>query len=54
MPNLVGLTLKNAISVSNRKKIKLVVKGNGIINSQSIPAGSKIKFGEKCNILATR
>ncbi|MCD4818231.1 MAG: PASTA domain-containing protein [Candidatus Cloacimonetes bacterium] len=54
MPNLVGLTLKNAISVSNRKKIKLIVQGNGIINTQSIPAGSKIKFGERCNISATR
>ena len=52
MPNLIGLTLREALAETNRKKIKLVINGNGIISSQSISEGSKIRFGEKCLITA--
>ncbi|NQV19523.1 MAG: PASTA domain-containing protein [Armatimonadetes bacterium] len=52
MPNLIGLTLREALAEANRKKIKLVINGKGIISSQSISEGSKIRFGEKCIITA--
>ena len=52
MPNFIGLTLRKAIAKANKKNIKLVVKGNGIIYSQSIPSESKIKFGEICKVTA--
>ena len=52
MPDFVGLTIRNAIALANQKKIKLVVDGTGVIQSQSIKKGEKIKFGEKCKIIA--
>lgn len=52
MPNLKGLTLKKALALANRKNIRLISMGNGIIYEQSIPAGSKTKFGEKCVVKA--
>lgn len=52
MPNLKGLTLKKALALANKKNIKLISLGNGIIYEQSILAGSKTKFGEKCVVKA--
>lgn len=52
MPNLMGLTLRKAIAISNRSSVKLVIRGNGIISVQSIKPGSKIKFGDVCTITA--
>ena len=52
MPDLIGLTLRKAIAKSNRSNVKLVIKGNGVISSQSIKPGSKIKFGDICVITA--
>ena len=52
MPDLVGLTLRNALSETNRKKIQLIVQGRGIIKSQSIPPGKNTNFGEKCLVIA--
>jgi len=52
MPDLVGLTIRRALSETNRKKIKLIVQGRGIIKSQSIPPGNETNFGEKCLVTA--
>ncbi len=52
MPDLVGLTLRKALALAYKKNIRLISHGNGIIYQQSIPAGSKTKFGEKCVIKA--
>jgi hypothetical protein len=52
MPNLVGLTAKRAQEKAHRNSIKLIVKGNGIIVSQSIPKDNKIQYGEKCYVIA--
>ncbi|MDO9577971.1 MAG: penicillin-binding transpeptidase domain-containing protein [Candidatus Cloacimonadales bacterium] len=52
MPNLKGMTLRKAIALANKKNIRLVVDGSGSIFSQSIPPGTKIKFGERCVIKA--
>jgi len=52
MPNLVGLTVRKALSETNRKKIQLIVQGRGTIKSQSIPSGNKTNFGEKCLVTA--
>ncbi|MDP8201889.1 MAG: penicillin-binding transpeptidase domain-containing protein [Candidatus Tenebribacter burtonii] len=52
MPNLIGLTLRKAIAISNKSSVKLVIHGNGIISAQSIKPGSNIKFGDVCTITA--
>ena len=52
MPNLIGLTIRKAIAISNRSSVKLVIRGNGIISAQSIKPGSNIKFGDICTITA--
>lgn len=52
MPNLIGLTVRKAISISKNLKIDLEIKGNGIITSQSINPGEKIKFLQKCKVTA--
>ena len=52
MPNLIGRTLRQALLQTNKRGIKLLISGNGIITEQSIPAGTRIKFGEKCRIIA--
>ncbi len=52
MPNLIGMSLRKAISTSKRNNIKLVIRGNGIISNQSIVANSRINFGDICTITA--
>ena len=52
MPNLLGLSLRKAIAISNRSGVKLVIRGNGIISAQSIKPGVNIKFGDVCTITA--
>ena len=52
MPNLIGLSLRKAIAISNRSSVKLVIRGNGIIIAQSINPGSNIKFGDVCTVTA--
>jgi len=52
MPDLVGNTLRQALSKTNHRGIRLIVKGNGVIRSQSIPVGTQIKYGEKCEVVA--
>jgi cell division protein FtsI/penicillin-binding protein 2 len=52
MPDLTGMTLRKALALANRKNIKLIIQGRGIVYSQSISPGSKTKFGEKCQIKA--
>ncbi len=52
MPNLLGKTLRQALTLTNKRGIKLLITGNGIITKQSIPAGTRIKYGEKCRIIA--
>lgn len=52
MPNLLNLTLRKAISLSNKSSVKLIIRGNGVIFSQSIEPGKKIKYGEICIVRA--
>ena len=52
MPDLVGLTVKNALKISKRNKIKLNIVGKGIVSWQSIPKNSRITYGEQCKIRA--
>jgi len=52
MPDLAGLTVRNALYMANRRNIKLTVKGAGTVRSQSIQPGSKTGFGEKCLVVA--
>jgi cell division protein FtsI/penicillin-binding protein 2 len=52
MPDLGGLTLREALAKATAKNIKLIISGSGIIYEQSIPAGSKTSFGEQCIVKA--
>lgn len=52
MPNLLGLSFRKAIAISNRNGVKLVIRGNGIISAQSIKPGDNIKFGDVCTVTA--
>jgi cell division protein FtsI/penicillin-binding protein 2 len=52
MPNLVGMTVRKAISLAKSLKIELEISGSGIITAQSIQPGEKIKFLQKCKVKA--
>ena len=52
MPNLVGMPLRQAISISKALKINLSIDGSGHIVSQSIKEGEKIQFQQKCLVVA--
>lgn len=52
MPDFRGLTLRKALALANRKNIRLISHGNGVIFEQSVPVGAKTKFGEKCVVKA--
>ncbi|MDY6915939.1 MAG: penicillin-binding transpeptidase domain-containing protein, partial [Candidatus Cloacimonadota bacterium] len=52
MPDLRGLSLKKALSMANKAKVKLIIKGSGKVQKQSIAPGTETKFGEKCLITA--
>ncbi|HOV16586.1 MAG TPA: penicillin-binding transpeptidase domain-containing protein [Candidatus Cloacimonadota bacterium] len=53
MPNLAGMTLRKAVQISASNKIKLKIKGVGIVRKQSIIAGTKIQPGSTCVVEAT-
>jgi len=50
MPDLRGLSLRDAIFVMSRLKIKYSVKGNGRIVEQSIQPGTRLPSGSTCNV----
>ncbi len=52
MPNLKGKTLVEAIKIAKKLKIKLKIKGKGIIEKQYPSPGQKIKIGQICEIIA--
>ncbi|MFC1887237.1 penicillin-binding transpeptidase domain-containing protein [Candidatus Cloacimonadota bacterium] len=52
MPDLLGLTVRSALNSAFRRNIKLAVKGTGLVSTQSIPAGTKIDYGERCIVIA--
>lgn len=43
IPDLTGKSLRYVINYMNKKEIKAILKGNGIVKSQSIPPGTAIK-----------
>lgn len=47
MPNLKNSFLKDALFLCESLGLKMVVKGTGKINSQSVPAGTPIKVGQQ-------
>jgi len=52
MPDLIGLTIREAVQKTFQRQIKLLINGRGVIISQSIPPGASTKFGEKCVVKA--
>jgi cell division protein FtsI/penicillin-binding protein 2 len=53
MPDLTGMTLRKALQVSAFNKIKLKIQGMGIIQTQSILAGTRIVSGSTCIVEAS-
>jgi len=47
VPNVVGMTGMDAISILENLGLKVITKGNGTVTTQSIPSGETIKKGEK-------
>ncbi len=52
MPDLIGLSLRKAIAKSNRRNVKLVIRGNGIVSAQSIKPGSNLEDDVVCTVTA--
>lgn len=52
MPNLKGLSLRKALNTAAAYNIKLKINGSGLVQNQSIPAGTKIYPGSTCIVEA--
>jgi membrane peptidoglycan carboxypeptidase len=52
MPNLVGLTLRQAINMSKTLKLNLIIEGSGYIVSQSVKAGQRVDYQQRCVVVA--
>ena len=52
MPNLVGLSIRQAINISKLAKINLSIEGSGHVVSQSIRAGERIRLQQNCLVVA--
>ncbi|MCE1187657.1 MAG: transpeptidase family protein [Ignavibacteria bacterium] len=50
MPDMKGLTLRDAISLLSERKIAYTVSGNRRVTYQSIPAGARVAPGMKCDL----
>ena len=46
MPDVKGYDITSAINILEKSGLKVVIKGNGYVAHQSIPAGGKIKKGQ--------
>ncbi|MEZ4858601.1 MAG: penicillin-binding protein [Flavobacteriaceae bacterium] len=47
VPNVVGMTGMDAISILENLGLKVVIYGNGTVKEQSIPSGEKLQKGQK-------
>ena len=45
MPNVIGMTLKDAIYILENKGLDVVFSGRGRVANQSLPEGTKIQEG---------
>lgn len=50
MPNVVGMSLRDALFLLECRELKVAIKGTGIIKSQSIKAGTPIKKGANVSL----
>lgn len=53
MPNLIGLSLREALKQASAQGLAVNILGSGIVRSQSILPGSRILKGSKCYLEAT-
>jgi len=52
MPNLVGLTIRQAINMSKQLQINLRIEGSGHIVSQTIKPGERVRLQQSCLVVA--
>ncbi|HOQ77310.1 MAG TPA: penicillin-binding transpeptidase domain-containing protein [Candidatus Cloacimonas sp.] len=53
MPNLIGLSLREALKQASAHGLAINIRGSGIVRSQSILPGSRILEGSKCHLEAS-
>ncbi len=51
MPDVKGMPVMDAISLLENMKLKVKVKGNGVVKNQSIPPGQKIKNNQQVDLI---
>ena len=50
MPNVIGMGARDAVYAIESRGVKVKLAGRGKVNSQSLPAGHKIKKGDVCTL----
>jgi len=53
MPNLIGLSLRDALKQASVQGLAVNIHGSGIVRSQSVLPGSRILKGSKCYLEAS-
>jgi len=51
MPNVIGMGARDAVYYIESRGVKVNIKGRGKVVSQSIPAGTRIKKGQICELI---
>jgi cell division protein FtsI (penicillin-binding protein 3) len=54
MPDLKGMTIKEALLIMNEMGIQCSISGSGVVTKQSIPAGTIIKSRKVCRITCSQ
>ena len=52
MPRVTGMSLREAVDLLHRQRIKVKIVGTGVVRRQIPPAGVKVKAGTVCLIEA--
>jgi len=52
MPNLVGMTIRQAINMSKELQINLKIQGSGHVISQTITPGTQLRLQQNCLVVA--
>jgi len=54
MPDLIGMTIKEALLIMNEMGIQCSISGSGLVTKQSIPPGTIIKSRKVCRITCSQ
>ena len=54
MPNLIGLSYKDAINILKLMKVEYMIEGTGYVTTQSISEGTKVTEGNSVKITLSK